>query len=678
MLLLLAQSALAQMPDTTQATSIATDTLREVSVTAYGQARRWQQTPAAVNMTGAEERARYSNNTVLQAINSAPGVRMEERSPGSYRFSIRGSSLRSSFGVRNVKVYYHGIPITDPSGFSYFNQLGYYQLHQVQVIKGPGSSLYGAGTGGVLLVDAPQDTNYNGATLHYEGGSFNSHHIGSGLRIGDSLAHQTVRYDYNSSDGYREQSALRRHTASWDGYLQASPRLQLQAHILYTDLQYQTPGALTLAEYNANPRSARPAAGMFPGAVQNRAAIYQRSALVGAGGMYSINDYWQNSTIVYVNYTTLRNPTVRNYSSTQEPHAGGRTVFTYARTTALHTIRVLGGAEYQQGRISANTYTNSGGQPDSLLTEDRIHSAQLTGFLQGTWQWQRWLAEAGVSAHTANTMLMRTVPNSPEQSAGTGGIISPRLALLYALSPMSSVYANVSRGFSSPTTAEYFPTGSATNTVLRAETGWNYEIGVKGYAWQSRLRYEVNTYYFQLLNAIVLRRDAGGGDTYVNAGGTQQSGLEAALRYYIIRQPQRLQWNVWAAYTGSFFNYKNFQQLQENYSGRQLPGTPQHAVAAGMDVSAGKHWDGFATYYYADRIALNDANTAYATPYHLLGCKLQYTYAFPLITLSIYAGADNLLDQQYSLGNDLNAAAGRYYNAASGRSFYAGLSLQYR
>jgi iron complex outermembrane receptor protein len=39
----------------------------------------------------------------------------------------------------------------------------------------------------------------------------------------------------------------------------------------------------------------------------------------------------------------------------------------------------------------------------------------------------------------------------------------------------------------------------------------------------------------------------------------------------------------------------------------------------------------------------------------------------------IFVGADNLFDAKYSLGNDINAAVGRYYNAAPGRNYYAGI-----
>ena len=44
--------------------------------------------------------------------------------------------------------------------------------------------------------------------------------------------------------------------------------------------------------------------------------------------------------------------------------------------------------------------------------------------------------------------------------------------------------------------------------------------------------------------------------------------------------------------------------------------------------------------------------------------------------LDIFIGADNLLNQVYSLGNDINAIGGRYFNAAAGRNYFAGIRLQ--
>ena len=45
--------------------------------------------------------------------------------------------------------------------------------------------------------------------------------------------------------------------------------------------------------------------------------------------------------------------------------------------------------------------------------------------------------------------------------------------------------------------------------------------------------------------------------------------------------------------------------------------------------------------------------------------------------MNFYAGADNLLDEMYSLGNDINAVSNRFYNAAPRRNYYVGLSIQW-
>ena len=126
--------------------------LEEVTVKAYEQNRKLMQVPAAIAVISKPQLLRFTNTNILPALNNNPGIRMEERSPGSYRLNIRGSSLRSPFGVRNVKTYYNDIPYTDPGGNTYLNQLGFYNIQSAEVIKGPGSSLYGAGTGGVLLL----------------------------------------------------------------------------------------------------------------------------------------------------------------------------------------------------------------------------------------------------------------------------------------------------------------------------------------------------------------------------------------------------------------------------------------------------------------------------------------------------------------------------------------------
>jgi iron complex outermembrane receptor protein len=62
--------------------------------------------------------------------------------------------------VRNVKFYWNGIPFTDASGNTPLNSLDYGAVQSMEIIKGPGSSLYGAGTGGVVLLQSHADNDF--------------------------------------------------------------------------------------------------------------------------------------------------------------------------------------------------------------------------------------------------------------------------------------------------------------------------------------------------------------------------------------------------------------------------------------------------------------------------------------------------------------------------------------
>ncbi|HLF46623.1 MAG TPA: Plug domain-containing protein, partial [Chitinophagaceae bacterium] len=167
----------AQQTDTAQL-------LEEVTVRSFEQNRKLKQVPAAIVTVNKTQLSRNLNTSILPALNSNPGIRMEERSPGSYRLNIRGSSLRSPFGVRNVKTYYNDIPYTDPGGNTYLNQLGFYNIQSLEIIKGPGSSLYGAGTGGVLLLKTDQTDWHPGLTFNYSAGSFVLNNLNTNLRLG--------------------------------------------------------------------------------------------------------------------------------------------------------------------------------------------------------------------------------------------------------------------------------------------------------------------------------------------------------------------------------------------------------------------------------------------------------------------------------------------------------------
>src|ERR1017187_10230804 len=317
-------------PHTSSSQINPTDTIKsltEVVVKAYEQNRSLIDVAAPVAITGQAQLNRFNNMSILPAVNITPGVSMEERSPGSYRLNIRGSSLRSPFGVRDVKIYLNDIPLTDPSGNTYLNQLSFYNFNSIEIIKGPASSLYGAGIGGAMLIHTLPLNWYKGISLAYSTGSFNTNNINANVKTGDADHENSFNYSHQTSDGYRSQAKMRRDIATWESLLNASGKQSLHAYMSYSDLYYQTPGGLTLAQYNADPKQARPSAGSQPGAVQNKAAVYQKIFIAGFSNEYRFNENWQNTTSVYGSYSDFINPGIRVYEIRKEPHFGGRSVF---------------------------------------------------------------------------------------------------------------------------------------------------------------------------------------------------------------------------------------------------------------------------------------------------------------------------------------------------------------
>jgi iron complex outermembrane recepter protein len=661
-----------QSTDSTKAVN-----LEEVVVRAYESNLRLKDIPAAISYIGKSTLERFSPASIVQAVNTAPGVRMEERSPGSYRFNIRGSSLRSPFGVRNVKVYYNDLPYTDPGGHTYLNQLGYYNFNSLEIIKGPGSSLYGAGTGGVLLIEGLSESEQPGVMTEYAAGSYQLQNIYGAITTGTDKMVSRASYQHQQSHGYRNHSELSRDVLSWTGQFRFDEKRSLKTTFLYGKHFYETPGALTLSEFEANPQAARPGNAFFPGAEAAQASITQKTFLAGASYTQQILPWLQNKSVLYGMFTELRNPTIQNYGRSSEPHVGGRTLFKMIFPVQESRLTIDAGGELQEGFTTVGIHKNKEGRADTLRALDEINNRQSFLFTQAAYDHRSWTLTAGASLNFLKVRFERFTPATMgAQSRKFTNQVAPRVALLKKFNRIN-LYTSVSKGFSPPTTAELLPTGGAINLDLNAEEGTNYDLGLKGKV-VKELYLDINAFFFALNNTIVQRRTPGGGDYFINAGKTNQKGVETFLSYPLGHgSPAIEQSQFWVSYTWHHFIYKDFKQQDNDFSDNELPGVAPHTISTGYDLLFSNGLLGTVNYYFSDKLPLTDANNVYADAYHLIGLKLGYQkWIRDKFRVKLVAGADNLLYERYSLGNDINGFGGRYYNAAAGRNYYASLILQ--
>ncbi len=610
-----------------------TKVLDEVKVYVFEQKRSPLSTPDAFVRT--TDLQRLSSTSFVASLNSMAGIRMEERSPGSYRIAIRGSSLRAPFGVRNTKVYWNSIPFTDAGNNTYISILEPGLFSGLTITKGPSAGIYGAGTGGVLLFESTtRGKNLNAEAVY--------HSLG-GLKTSIDLSSDNHRLyaSFNQQEGYRDHSAMKKQWLSYEFHHLFSNDLNLDLSTYYVDLAYQTPGGLTKAQYGANPTQARPASGLFKSAQEQGATFKIKSFGLSAKAARVISPAWAWDLSQSVQMNDIENPTIRNYEIRHEP--------TYSTRGVLHhkgQINTDFGFEYQAGQMNSSTYSNRFGVKEVLNYRQDMHVQQGSLFLQNEYLGlNNWIFTFSGSLGSYWT-----------EYVGNETIFSPRLAILSKISNHQSIVAKIAHGYSPPSIAEVRPSAyDKINTSLKAEKGWNQELTYRGkYA---KFNWDLSVYQFNLNETIVVRRREDGSDYFVNAGSTIQQGLELMTSWLLSKQLQLEQATTW----------QDFRFANGNF----LTGTSPFLQSTSV---LWKHPSGLSfiqNFQFVDYQFLNDANTEQMGSYRLWNTKVTYTHK----KWTLWASIDNLGNELYSSGPDLNATGGRFYNPSPGRNFHVGLQV---
>jgi iron complex outermembrane receptor protein len=356
-----------------------TKKLQAVTIKGYLSDQPLLSVPASVSVLTADQLKLHPDNSLVSAMNTIPGVRMEERSPGSYRLSIRGSLLRSPFGVRDIKIYYDDIPLTDAGGNTYLNAIDVNSIQGIEVLKGPDGSLFGANSGGVVLISpVNRNADSNFVKLGFNGGSYSLVHENVALQNVDKNNQLNINQAYESYGGYRQHSGMSRN------YFQAVDRItyakndHLKILGFYSDLKYQTPGGLTLAQYQSKPTLARTPTATIPGAIQDNIGISTKMLFGGIVNEVHISDHIRNVLAIYGTYVDFTNPFVTDYHQRYESTYGMRTYFELTGEKQKNfdwTTNV--GLEWQQTNSDINNYgIKTGGIRDTAQTLDKINSNQ--------------------------------------------------------------------------------------------------------------------------------------------------------------------------------------------------------------------------------------------------------------------------------------------------------------
>jgi iron complex outermembrane receptor protein len=450
--------------------------------------------------------------------------------------------------------------------------------------------------------------------------------------------------------------------------------------LLLSDLSYQTPGGLNLSQFNTNPRQSRPATPVTPSARDQRAGIFNKTAMLGISNSFILSDHWKMVTSFSTSITGFKNPFITNFEKRKEANLGIRSKFVYESKLPF-PLQWVNGVEVQRGDYTIDSSGNNKGVSDGKMVRDLVVASQQFLFSQLSVHPLEYIqVQAGISVNSFNYAIERTVglPANGKKNIAFNPQLLPRFALTFHPFKTLAFYGQLSKGYSSPTLAEIRPSAGGLYAGLQAEHGLNKELGMKLSADQGRFFFSAAVFQFDLKDAIVRQVNASGAEYFINAGTVVQKGIEAELSWLLLNRPkgkfiQLLK--LTQALTINDFRFGTYTVANISHAGKKMTGVPNEVYNFSVQASILQHYFCNINLNYAGKIPLNDANTFYAQTYRLWQGKLGWKGIVAKKQAELFMLVDNVGDAIYSLGNDINAFGSRFYNPAAARNLQVGCSV---
>ena len=668
-----------------------------VVVSATREATRVFDAPAAVGLVGADAISIAGPQVNLsEAINRIPGIAALNRNnyAQDLQVSIRGFGARSTFGIRGIRLIVDGIPATTPDGQGQASAIALSSAERIEVLRGPLALLYGNAAGGVVQVftksGAPQPTIVGSAAF----GSFGMDR--EDVQFLTTSGPHALTFDASRfhTDGYRDHSAATRELVNAKWLWQVAPSTRLVTVVNFFDQpKGQDPLGLTRAQWEQDPRQVQPIA------IQNdtRKTLLQRQA--GAVLDHAFDGDTTLNARVYYGERNVDNALGIPLAAQTPPTSSGAIVsfdrdyegagLTVARRFRLASdvsTRLLAGVTYDRMHDDRQGYLDINGNRGALKRNEDDYVHNVDGLLQATADFgEHWSAIAGVRATHVHFDVNDhfIAPGNPDDSGtidyrGT----NPVGGVTWHLAPQVNVYANVGRGFETPTFTElaYTNNSSGINSGLKASTSRHAELGAK---WRGeRQSLDAAVYDIATSDELVVDQNAGGRSTYRNGGHTARRGIELQHAAQWTDEVRTLLTATLlrARFDDSFVSGSGAAAAPVN-AGNRLPGTPERSAFAEIAYTPRWGWMGLnaaAEVVYNGRLWVDDINSDATSAATIVNLRAGLRYRAGALEIEPLVRLDNATDRKYAGSVIVNEANRRFFESALPRNWMVGVTARYR
>jgi iron complex outermembrane receptor protein len=709
-LLLIGQVTLAQNKITTDSTK--TEILEAVIITANRSATLRKEVPVAITKLSQKLINETKPTAVYEIVNKTPGVLMVNLGNEQHSMSIRQPMTTNSYYL----YLEDGVPIRPMGVFNHnaLLEINQFNLQNIEVVKGPVSSLYGpeavGGAVNFISVRPPLDPEFKigvqadqwgfkriqaagGATI----GKFGFHIAGlsseqknSWMTFSDynkNNINARLEYKFNSSTRLISNTMYGKYYSDMSGSVNEDAFYN-RTYKSTTDFTYRKSDALrtrlTLEhDWNDNANTSL--------------TVFHRDNKLGQNPSYGIR--WNPTPSPTNNPTKARGEINSNNFKSYGAMAQHTQNFNFL------DLKLIGGVlydyspvDYWSHQIDLKANLNPGGQtvnnyeisalrPDIKIADYNANIYNTAEYVQLSF---KPFNDVTITAGSRYDNMKIDYNNSLDASSGSKVYNQYTFKAGINYNPIQElgVYGNYSQGFAPPGVTAIFRKKSGTGTAtipaefyynLKSAKFENYEIGGWFCLAKNKLYLEYSAYYMEGKNELLNIRQPDNSTDYQSAGETRHKGIEFGLNYKPTQEFAIRIGGTTAQHT--FIDFKVSDKptdALQRLDGYEMPSAPRWS--GNSELSYYPKWlPNFRTsieWQYVSSWYQNQINTVKYAGYNVFNGRIGYEWK----GIEIYTNIMNITDKLYAYnatrGN--NPTDKSSFTAAAPRTFMFGLQYHFK
>lgn len=658
--------------------------------------------PVAIDTVDLEDiQAGQLQMQLSESLIRLPGITAQNRNNQSQdpQISTRGFGARSSFGVRGVRVYVDGIPLSMPDGQGQPGIVDLSAIRSIEVMRGPFSALYGNSSGGVIqmLTENAPSTPEVGATVMF-GSESTKRQVINATGNADGIDYLLNVSNYET-DGYREHNSANKQQATAKFKVNLTEDTKLTALVNWFDQKAQDPSGLKRTASTGEPSAFDNPESVTIGSIKSNTRVYRDHTQVGFNIEHAFNPNNSVNVMTYVGtreneqYLALGSTGTGRASIISRDFWGTDIRWNNKGELFSRPYSISAGITYGKMNDARQDIATTNGikLPASDLTnvnrnEDNI-SSNFDQYLQAQWSaLDNFDLHAGIRhtkvklkvednlVNATNTGKFRDTSGSVEHKKTT-----PVVGAVWKVTPTLNLYANYGKGFETPTFIEVAyddPTnGTGPNLGIKPSTSDNYEIGLKSFIFDNT---RVNVSLFKTdTDKEIVAISGNPYAVYKNAGKTKRKGIEASFETEFDNSI-----GLYGSYTLLDAKFDDsFTTISSNIvnSGNYIPGTYRTQLYG--EVSWKAPSIGFFTAFegrHNSKVYVDDRNTDTAPSYTVFNLRAGFEQKLANWTLKEYLRVENMFDKEYIGSVRVNDTNSRFFEPAQDRNYLLGLSASYK